>query len=150
MPREEAEAFGLFAQQHGGEVAVADADLALIGDRTGDAESLQSFADGFRRVGGFGAALFDGDGGAEGVCPARILEGDGLYALHDVIGVEALFVADALRVLEIFDPVLFHDGLDLLDPSFVTFKRDAHSSLPPYCLRGSMYLTAPSASVNLP
>ena len=52
--------------------------------------------------------------------------GDGLKALHDGIGVEDLVVADLLRVFEVLDPVLFHDGSDLADPSLVSFKRDAH------------------------
>ena len=49
---EEAEALGLFAQQHRGEVAVAEADFTRIGDRARNAERLQADADVFRRFGG--------------------------------------------------------------------------------------------------
>ena len=49
---QEGEALGLFAQQHGGQVAVADAHLAVVGDRAGDAEGLQALAEGFGDVGG--------------------------------------------------------------------------------------------------
>ncbi len=41
---QEGEALGLFLQQPGGQVAVAEADLAVVGDRTGDAEGLQALA----------------------------------------------------------------------------------------------------------
>ena len=51
---EEAEALGLFAQQHGAEVAVAEADVALFGDRAGNAEGLQADTD---RLGGVGRVL---------------------------------------------------------------------------------------------
>ena len=49
---QEAEALGLFAQQHRAQVAVAEAHLALIGDGAGDAEGLQALADGFGGIGG--------------------------------------------------------------------------------------------------
>ena len=68
---QEAEALRLFAQQHGAQVAVAEADFALFRDGAGDAERLQAHADGLGGVGGVLAALLDGDGGAERVGPAR-------------------------------------------------------------------------------
>ena len=40
MPRQEAEALGLIAQQHSTQVAVAQAHLALLGNGTGHAEGL--------------------------------------------------------------------------------------------------------------
>ena len=53
-PARKAEALGLLAQQHRAQVAVAQADLALIGDGAGDAEGLQALAD---ALGGLGGGL---------------------------------------------------------------------------------------------
>ena len=77
---EEAEALGLFAQQHRGEVAVAEADLALLGDGTGHAERLQAHADRFGRFSGGLHALFQRDARAEGVRPDGVVKRDGLHA----------------------------------------------------------------------
>ena len=81
MPREEAETLRLFAQQHRRKVAVPEPDFALVGDGAGDAERLQPFADRLRGIGGFGAALLDGDRGAQRVCPARVLDAMGCTLL---------------------------------------------------------------------
>ena len=51
MSGEEAEALRLLAQQHRGEIAVAEADLAAFGDGAGNAEGLQADADGLGRFG---------------------------------------------------------------------------------------------------
>ena len=48
---EEAEALGFLGQEHGAQVAVAEANLAVVGDGAVDAEGLQAFAD---LLGGFG------------------------------------------------------------------------------------------------
>ena len=42
---QEREALGLLAEQHGAQVAVAQADLAVFGDGAVDAEGLQALAD---------------------------------------------------------------------------------------------------------
>jgi hypothetical protein len=41
---QEGEALGLVIQQHGRQIAVAQADLAVVRDGAGDAEGLQAFA----------------------------------------------------------------------------------------------------------
>ena len=81
-------------QQHGGQIAVADADLAVVRDRTGDAEGLQAFAQGRGDIGRLGLALLDGDGRAEHIGPAGVLKADRLDALDDGVDIDALGVAD--------------------------------------------------------
>ncbi len=44
-------ALGLVAQKHGAQVAVAQADLAVLGHGAGDAERLQADADGLGSLG---------------------------------------------------------------------------------------------------
>ena len=90
VPRKEAEAVGVFMQEHGAEIAVAEADLPVFGYRTGNAETLQ--ADAYRggSVGCLGAALLYCDGGAHGVCPNRVFKTDGLGAADYLVAVHAL------------------------------------------------------------
>ena len=133
VSRKERKALGLLSQKHCGEVAVAETDRALLRNRAGDAEALQPDTDGFGGVGGVLAALLDGDGATDGVRPHRILKRDGLHALDDGFDINALFGADGFGVLQGRDAVLFERLVDLVDPSFVTFESDAHSSLLTRC-----------------
>ena len=133
VTREEREALGLFSKEHCCEVAVPETDGALLRDGTGDAEALQTDTDGFGGVGGVLAALLDGDGAANGVRPDGVFERDGLHAFDDGFNVDALFGADGFCLFEGGDAVLFERLVDLVDPSFVTFKSDAHSSLLTRC-----------------
>ena len=80
-------------QQHRGEVAVAEADFALVGDGAGNAEGLKPFADLFRRRGGCLRAAFYGVRRAEGVGPDGVVKGDRLDAAHDGRDVYSLFQA---------------------------------------------------------
>ena len=120
---QECEALGLLAQQHCAEVAVAEADLAVVGNGAVDAEGLKAFADlaGSLCVGGH--AGLQRDGGADGVCPAGVLKADGLNALDDLVGVEALRLADLTAFLNGADAILCEDTVDFVDSSFVTFKQ---------------------------
>ena len=120
---EEGEAFGIFAQEHGGQVSVTEADFSVVGDGPRDAEGLEALADGLGGVGGFGAAFFDGDGGAEDVGPADVFKADGLDVFGDFVGVDALFEADFLGFFEALDAVLGEDFLDLRNAALVTFKQ---------------------------
>ena len=126
---QEGEALGLVPQQHGGQVAVAQADLAVVGDGAGNAEGLQADADGLGGLGGGGAALLDGDGGAHDVGPAGVLKGDGLNLLHGLVGVDAGCIADALGLFDGLDAVLMQDGIDVVNPALITFKQ-CHFSRP--------------------
>ena len=87
---QEGKALGLVPKQHSAQVAVAQTNLAVVCYGTGDAEGLQADADGGGGVGGGLDALLHGDGSAHGVGPAGVLKADGLDALDDLIGVEAL------------------------------------------------------------
>ncbi len=58
MPRQEGKAFRLFHKEHGGQVAMTDADLAIFRDRTGDTESLQPLTQRAGNFYSFGLSLF--------------------------------------------------------------------------------------------
>ena len=94
---EEAEALGFFAEKHCSEVAVAETNLAVFSYRTRDAECLKTDTDRCSSVSSLGAALLDCDSCAYGVCPLCVFEADGLGFFYDLVGVDALLVADFLH-----------------------------------------------------
>ena len=122
MAGQESEALGFLVQQHGAQVAVADTDLALIRNRTGNAEGLQGGAD---PLGGFRSVLrafLDGDSGAQFIGPLYILEADGLGALHDGVGVDALAVGERFDFFKIFESVFVQDRLQLRHAAFIVLE----------------------------
>ena len=150
MAGQEREAFGLLVQQHGAQIAVADTDLALVRNRTGDAEGLQSGAD---PLGGFSSVLgafLDSDSGAQFIGPLYVFEADGLGAFHDGVSVNALAVGKSFNFLEVFESVLVQNRLQLRHAAFIVFKQSHLSHTSPYSLRGSIHLTAPSSALNRP
>ena len=62
---EEREALGLLVQQHRAQIAVAQTNLTLVSDGTGDAERLQTFADAGGRFRSGLNALLQRDGSAQ-------------------------------------------------------------------------------------
>ena len=123
MSGEECEALGLLAEQACREVAVSETYLAVVGDRTGDAECLQSLA---YRLGGLGCGLhafLDSDCGAYDIGPLRVLEADLLGVLAHLVGVDALLGADCLGLVDVLDAVFVESGVDLINPALVTFKK---------------------------
>ena len=122
MTCQEAEALGLFFEEHLAEVAVAETDFSVVGDGAGDAEGLKAFADGGSSVRSFSAALLDGDGGADGVSPCGVFEADRLDALDHVVDLEACVFGDLLCFFDVLDTILVQDSGDLIDSSLVVFK----------------------------
>ena len=123
MAGQESEALRLLVQQHGAEIAVADADLALVRHGAGNAESLQTDTD---PLCGFGSSLrvfFHGNGGAELIGPLHVLKAYGLRALDDRICINAHAVGESLDIFKGFEAVFVQDGLQLRHASFVVFKQ---------------------------
>ena len=133
MSREEAEAIRLLGKEHLAEVAVSETDLSVLGDRTGDAERLQTDADRSRRIGSLGAARLDGDRRAYGVRPDRVFKADGLRAAHDLVAIDALGKADLFALFDGGNAVLFEDAVDLIDPPLISFKQSHTLSLLTLC-----------------
>ena len=119
---EECEALGLLAQKTCGQITVTQTYLAVIGYRSGDAEGLKTLADSLGGVGGVGAALRDGDGGAHDVSPLGVLEADGLRLLTHLVRIDALGVADGLGLLDAVDSVLGEHLVDVVDSALVALK----------------------------
>ena len=122
MTGEEGKALRLVGQQHRTEIAVAQTDLAVLGDGAVDAEGLKTHAD---HLGSLGSGLHAGlerDGRADGVRPAGVFKADGLDALDDLIRVKALGLADLAALFDGRDTVLSEDAVDLVDSSLVVFK----------------------------
>src|SRR5699024_162044 len=126
------------------QVAVAQADMALLGDGTGNGEGLQALADGGGAVGGALQAALDGDGGAQGVGPDGVVKADGLNAADDLVAVDALGKEQLVAGVQRFEAIGFQALVDFGHPALLRFK-SSHSicSSLSYSSRGSMYLTAP-------
>ena len=120
---QEREALGLVPQQHSAQVAMAQAHLPVLGHGAVDAEGLQADADGLGGLSGGLNALLQRNGSAHGVGPASVLEADGLNALDDLVGIEALSLADLAALFHRGNAILGQDAVDLVDSSLVTFKQ---------------------------
>ena len=123
MTREECEALGLIAQQHCAEVAVAEADLAVVSDGAVEAEALKADADVLCSFGSVLCAGLDCDSRADTVCPADVLKADGLDACGDLVRVEAHTLADLSAFLDRADAVLSEDAVYLVYSSLVILKQ---------------------------
>ena len=108
---------------------MAQAHVALLGHGAGDAESLESYADGLGGVGGGLHVLLYSYGAAQGIGPAGVLKCDGLNALYDIIGVEALGFAELTSLLQAAQAVLGETFLNFGHPSLFAFKHDFVSHL---------------------
>ena len=130
MAGQKREALGLLVQQHGAQIAVAQTHLTLVGDGTGDAESLQALADALGSLGGGLDILLQRDGRAQFISPLGVFESDGLDALHDLVGVNALGIVESLQLIKILEAILFKHRLELRHATFKTFKQ-SHFCTPP-------------------
>ena len=115
MAGQEGEALRLVAQQTGGQVAMANTHLAVVGDTAGDAERLQANTDSLGGVGSHLATLLQGDGGTTYVSPLGVLKTDLLGLLTGLVGVDAILVADGVGLLDILDAVGIQCSNHLLD-----------------------------------
>ena len=120
---QESEALALLAEEHSAQIAVPQTHLAVFGHGAVDAEGLQTHADHLGSLSSGLHVLLQGDSRAHGVGPAGVFKADGLDALHDLIGVKALGLADLAALLHGADAVLSEDAIDLVDSSFVAFKQ---------------------------
>ena len=141
VARQKGKALALIAEEHGPQIAVTQTHLPVLGHGAVDAEGLQAHTD---HLGGLGSGLdagLQGDSCAHGIRPAGVFKADGLDALDDLIGVEALGLADLPALLHGANAILSEDAIDLVDSSFVAFKQ-CHFLSSSYSCRGSMYLAA--------
>ena len=124
MAGEERKAAGFFRKQHLAEIAVAEADLALLGDRTRHAECLQALADdgsGFR---GILYAALEREGNAERVCPGGVFKCDGLHALDDGFHINALGQAELAGRFQAAQIIFRKEFFDLGDAAVFSFKNN--------------------------
>ena len=147
---QESEAGGVLAQQTSAQVAVAQTDLTLLSDRTGDGESFQTFADGGCALGSIGQAALDGDGGAQGVSPDSVIKADGLHTADDLVAVDALSEEHLVAGVQRFEAVGLQACLDFRHAAIHRFKSCHELFLLSYSSRGSMYLTAPASLLKRP
>jgi len=112
---QKSEAFGFFTQQHGGQITMAEANFAVIGDGTGDAERLQTDADGFGGVGSLGCALLDGNGSANDISPGRIFKGDRLDVFADLVRIDAFGFTNGLGFFDRGNAIFGKSRVDFVD-----------------------------------
>ena len=122
MACQKGKALGLLTQQSCAQVTVADTNLTVVGNRTGNTEGLQAEADLFCCVSCVCYAVLDGDCRADNVCPTCVFKADRLNALYHVIYINALFVTNLFCLFNRGDAVLFQLSIDLVDSSLITLK----------------------------
>ena len=131
---EEAEALGLFGEKHLAEVTVAETNLTVFSNGTGDAEALQTDTDSGSGVCSLGATLLDCDSSAYGVSPLCVLKCDRLGLLYDLVGVDALSRTDFLALIDGGNAVFFQSCENFRLASFITLKI-CHYVFPPLIIR---------------
>ena len=129
---------------------MAQTDLTLLSDRTGDGESLQALTDGSSALGCVGQAALHSDGGAQGVSPDSVIKADGLHAAHDLVAVDALSEEHLVASVQRLQAVGLQACLDLRHAAIHRFKSCHELFLLSYSSRGSMYLTAPCSLLKRP
>ena len=147
MAGKEREAIGVLAEQHFAEIAVAETDLALLGNRAGHAERLQTLADDGRGFGSVLHAALDRQRDTEGVCPNRVIKRDRLHTLDDRFHIDALGVAQSGSVFQGTEIIFGEKLFDFVHASLFAFELHIVSHLRfllYYSSRGSIYFAAPS------
>ena len=127
---QEGEALGVLGKQHCAQVAVAQTDLAVLGDGARNGEGLDALADQGSGLRSGLSALLDGQCAAEGVGPLGVGECDGLGVVNDLASVYALVQADLLCFLEGGNAVLCEAGVDLVDAALIALKSYSHGICP--------------------
>ena len=113
---------GVLAQQTSAQVAVAQTDLTLLSDRTGDGESLQALADSSCTLGSIGQAALHSDGGAQGISPDSVIKADGLHTADDLVAVDALSEEHLVASVQRLQTVSLQACLDFRHTAIHRFK----------------------------
>ena len=119
MASQESEALGLFLQQHLAQIAVTQTNLSLVCNRTRDAESLKTLADGSSSVSSSAAALLDCDGSTNGVCPLCVFEADRLNALYHLVYIQTGSLGNFRSALDGIDAVFLQNSQNLCFSSLI-------------------------------
>jgi hypothetical protein len=122
MSCKEAEALGGLFEEHLSEIAVSKTYLTVISNRSGNTETLKTFADCGCSLGCLAAVLLDCDCRAYCICPLCILEADTLYVLNHVIYVKSGILCDLLSFLYVLDAILIKSCVDLVNTRLIIFK----------------------------
>ena len=123
---QECKALGFVAQKHCGKIAVSETYFTLVRNGTGNAETLQTFADGFGGLAGLLAVLLNCDCTADGISPDRVIESDRLNAFHDRFNVDAFIQADFAGLFQVLDTIGSEHLIYFIYSSFIVFKRNCH------------------------
>ena len=115
MAGEESEALGFGREQAGSELAVADTYLTVVGNGTGDAESLQALADVFGSLNSVFCLLFECNGSTDDVCLFSIFKANHLCFFTGLIRIEASGFTDFVGFFDRSDAVCVKTSENLLD-----------------------------------
>ena len=145
---------------------MADTDLTVVGNRTGDAEALQTNTDSLSSVSSILHALLNGDGGTADVCPLSVLEADALRVLTHLVRIYTCLVTNLVGFFNAVDAILLQSSKNLVNTALLTLKlyfsyhrnnrflilnlQSVNLSILNYSLRGSIAFTAPCSLVVRP
>src|SRR5574344_1205075 len=132
---------------------MTDTNLTVVGNRTGDAEALQTDTDSLGSLGSTLHALLDGDSSTTYVCPLGILKADTLSVLANLVRINTNTIANLISLFDILYTVFIKSSNNLLDSALLAleFHFSYHSCLSLYySLRGSILLTTPCSALVRP
>ena len=93
-----------------------------VSSRSGDAEALQTDADGLSSLGSCLDLLLDCDGGTAHISPFCILEADALGVLANLVGVNTYVLANLVCLFYVFDAVGVEGSQNLLDSALLALE----------------------------
>ena len=106
MACEESKALCLVRKKHSSKVAVSETNLTVFGNRTVDAEALQTDSDVLSSFLSVLSACLKSDSSAYAVCPAYVFKADRLNSLSNFIRIEACSLTDFTALLNRGNTVL--------------------------------------------
>lgn len=85
---------------------MAESDLTVFGDRTGNTKRLKTYTDSGSRLGSALYAFFKSDGTAYRICPDSVFKAYRLRLTYDSVTVNSLCKRDLFTFLNRFNTVL--------------------------------------------
>ena len=101
---------------------MADTNLTVISNRTGDAEGLKAKTDFLSSLSSTCYLILNSNSAAYNISPSSIFKADRLNALNDIVSINACFIADFLCLFNGGNAVLIKLCIYLIYSSFIAFK----------------------------
>ena len=115
MTCQECEALGLGREQTCCQLAVADTNLAVVGNRTGDTEALQTLTNIVGSLNSVLCLFLQSDSGTYYISPLCVLKANHLCFLTSLVRIDAGCITNLISLFDGGDTVAVQTSKDLLD-----------------------------------